>query len=37
VGAALSCIGIFLFIIDQYFMRLDQAWEVVIERIMLLA
>jgi uncharacterized protein involved in exopolysaccharide biosynthesis len=35
--AALSCIGIFLFIIDQYFMRLDQAWEVVIERIMLLA
>jgi uncharacterized protein Smg (DUF494 family) len=36
-GAALSCIGIFLFIIDQYFMRLDQAWEVVIERIMLLA
>ena len=37
VGAALSCIGIFLLIIDQFVMRLDQAWEVVIERIMLLA
>ena len=36
-GVALSCIGIFLLIIDQFVMKLDQAWEAVIERIMLLA
>ena len=36
-GAALSCIAIFLIIIDLYVIKLDQAWEVVIERIMLLA
>ena len=36
-AAALSCIAIFLLIIDQYVMKLAQAWEVVIERIMLLA
>jgi len=35
--AALSCIAIFLLIFDQFVMKLDQAWEVVFERIMLLA
>jgi len=37
VGAALSCIAIFLILINLYVIKLDQAWEVVIERIMLLA
>ena len=36
-GVALSCIGIILLIIDQFVMKLGQAWEAVIERIMLLA
>ena len=36
-GAALVCIMIILFLIDQYVMKLNQAWEVVIERIMLIA
>jgi uncharacterized protein involved in exopolysaccharide biosynthesis len=36
-GAALSCIAIFLILIDLYVIKLGQAWEVVIERIMLLA
>ena len=36
-SAALSFVVIFLFLVDQYVMKLDQAWEVVIERIMLLA
>ena len=37
VGAALFCIAIFLILINLYVIKLDQAWEVVIERIMLLA
>jgi hypothetical protein len=36
-AAALSGIAILLLIIDQYVMKLAQAWEVVVERIMLLA
>jgi hypothetical protein len=36
-GVALSCIGVFLLLVDQFVMKLDQAWEAVIERIMLLA
>jgi uncharacterized protein involved in exopolysaccharide biosynthesis len=36
-GVAISCIGIFLLFIDQFVMKLDQAWEAVIERIMMLA
>jgi uncharacterized protein involved in exopolysaccharide biosynthesis len=35
--AVLSSIGIFLFLVDQYVMGLDQAWEVVVERIMMIA
>ena len=35
--AAFAGIVIFLLLIDQYVMNLDQAWKVVIERIMLLA
>ena len=35
--AALFCIGIFLLLVDQYVMKLDQAWEVVIERILMIA
>jgi hypothetical protein len=37
VGAALSCIVIFLILINLYVIKLDQAWEVVIERIMMIA
>ena len=37
VGAALSCIVIFLMLINLYVIKLDQAWEVVIERIMMIA
>jgi uncharacterized protein involved in exopolysaccharide biosynthesis len=36
-GAVISCIGILLILINQYVMKLDQAWEVVIERIMMIA
>jgi len=36
-AAALSGIAIFLLIIDQYVIKLAQAWEVVIERIMMIA
>ena len=36
-GAAISCVGIALFVIDHFVMKLDQAWEVVIERIMMIA
>jgi capsular polysaccharide biosynthesis protein len=36
-GAAVSCVAIALLIVDQFFIDLDQAWEVVIERIMLIA
>jgi uncharacterized protein involved in exopolysaccharide biosynthesis len=35
--AAVSCVAIALFIVDQFFMELDQAWEVVVERIMMIA
>jgi hypothetical protein len=37
VGAALSCIVIFLVLINIYVIKLDQAWEVVLERIMMIA
>jgi uncharacterized protein involved in exopolysaccharide biosynthesis len=36
-AAALSCILIFLVLINIYVIKLDQAWEVVIERIMMIA
>ncbi|MCP4296030.1 MAG: hypothetical protein GY786_10515 [Proteobacteria bacterium] len=36
-GAAVSCVAIALLIVDQFFMELDQAWEVVVERIMMIA
>jgi hypothetical protein len=36
-AVAVSCIAIALLIIDQFFMELDQAWEVVVERIMMIA
>ena len=36
-GAALFCVGIALLIVDQFVMELDQAWEVVVERIMMIA
>jgi uncharacterized protein involved in exopolysaccharide biosynthesis len=36
-GAVLSCIVIFLILIDLYVIKLHQAWEAVIERIMLIA
>ena len=36
-GAALSCTGIALFFIHLYVMKLDQLWQVVVERIMLIA
>ena len=36
-GAAVTLVVVGLFIIDQFFMDLDQAWEVVVERIMLIA
>lgn len=36
-SATLSVIVIFLVLINQYFMKLDQAWKIVIERIMLIA
>ena len=36
-AAALSCILIFLILINIYVIKLDQAWEVVIERIMMIA
>ena len=36
-GAAVSFIGISLLILDQFIMDLDQAWEVVVERIMMIA
>jgi uncharacterized protein involved in exopolysaccharide biosynthesis len=35
-GAALSCIVVFLILINLYVIKLDQAWEVVIERIMMI-
>ena len=35
--AAVFCIGISLLIVDQFIMELDQAWEVVVERIMMIA
>jgi protein tyrosine kinase modulator len=35
--AAFSCIAVLLLLVDQFVMKLDHAWEVVIERIMLLA
>ncbi len=36
-AVAVTCVAIALLIIDQFFMELDQAWEVVVERIMLIA
>jgi hypothetical protein len=36
-AVTLSGIGIFLFLIDQYVIKLEHAWEIVVERIMLLA
>ena len=35
--AVVSCIAIALLIVDQFFIKLDQAWKVVIERIMMIA
>ena len=35
-GAALSCVGIALLIVHQFFMELDQVWVVVVERIMMI-
>ena len=35
-GAAAVCVAIALLIVDQFFIELDQAWEVVVERIMLI-
>lgn len=37
VAIAILCFGISLLIVDQFFMDMDQVWEVVVERIMLLA
>ena len=36
-AVAVTCVAIALLIVDQFFMELDQAWEVVVERIMLIA
>jgi len=36
-GAAVSFVTIALFIVDQFFIELDQAWEAVVERIMMIA
>ena len=36
-GAAISCVGLALFVIDHFVMGLDQAWRVVIERIIMIA
>ena len=36
-GAAVTCAAIALLIVDHFFMNLDQAWEVFVERIMMIA
>ena len=36
-GAVLACVGIALLIVHQFVMGLDQVWEVVIERIIMIA
>jgi len=36
-GAAVCCVVIALLIVDQFLMELDQAWKIVVERIMMIA